>query len=133
LSPRLRAGLATLLVGAAAYLGLYLLLTAEDRRENAALLQLHGASLLDAPSPGDPPDGEDAAAVSRFRQAAELRRDRETYERRRTKVSTMAIGLFGAFAVQAGATAFVVVRGAQAERARANVGARVRAERRAGA
>jgi len=115
LSPRLRAGLATLLVGAAAYTGLFLLLTAEDRRENALLLQLHGDALLRAPAPGTPPEGEDAAAVSRFRQASELRRDRETYEKRAGKVRTFAIGLFGAFAVQAVVTTVVVARGARGD------------------
>jgi hypothetical protein len=110
LSPRLRAGLATLLVGAAAYTGLFLLLTAEDRRENAQLIELHTEALLRAPSAGPEPDGGDAAAVSRWKRAAELRRDRETYERRANKVRYLAVGLFGAFAVQSAVTAALLVR-----------------------
>ena len=112
--PRLRAALATLLVGGAAYAGLFLLLTAEDRRENARSLELHGPALLDAPSAGNPPDASDAAAFSRWKRAAALREDRLDHERRTKKVRYLAFGLLGAFVVQAGVTAALLVKSSRA-------------------
>jgi hypothetical protein len=104
-------------VGVAAYAGLYLLLTAEDRRERAALVAAHGSNedaLLRAPPPGREPPGGDPAAVSAWNRAVDLRRDREAYERHGKKIRYLAIGLFGALAVQIAVTAAVLVRSSRA-------------------
>jgi hypothetical protein len=107
---RLRAALATLVVGGAAYAGLFLLLTAEDRRERAALLALDGDAVRSAPEPGPQPPGGDSAAVRAWNRAQDLHRSRAEYERRSRKIRMFGIGLFGAFALQSVATAVVLVR-----------------------
>jgi hypothetical protein len=107
---RLRTALLTLLVGAAAYVGAFLLVTAEDRRRRSMLEAEHGAELSDAPVPGPQPDGADAAAVDRWRRAADLRRDREEHDRRSRTISMLGYGLLAAFVAQTVLTTALVVR-----------------------
>jgi hypothetical protein len=107
---RVRTALLTLVVGAAAYFGAFLLLTAEDRRRAALLEAEHGPALADAPFPGPEPDGADAAAVDRWRRAADLRQAREEHERRSKTVALLGFGLAAAFVAQAAITGVVLVR-----------------------
>jgi hypothetical protein len=109
-SRRLRAALATLVVGAAAYVGLFLLLTAHDRKENAEALRQQGDALLDAREPGELPPGGDAPRVRAWKRAESLWKDRQDYERREKKTRYLAMGLFGALAAQVVITGAVLLR-----------------------
>jgi len=108
--PPWKVALVAFLVLGAAYVGAYLLLTAEARRDRAALKAVRGEAMLSAPDPGAAPPGDDARAVGAWRRAKELWEDRRRHEELSDRVHTMLAGMLGAFALQAVLTAVLLAK-----------------------
>jgi hypothetical protein len=98
-----------------AYLGAYLLLTAQARRAHADLVAAWPETAT-ARDPGPPPAGDDARAVATWRLAKEAwdkRTQAETLERR---VSTIRNALFAALGLQTAITALLLARSMRSRR-----------------
>jgi hypothetical protein len=109
LSPWRTALLAFAVLGAA-YVGAYLLLTAEARRDRAEIVSIRGEGVLTAADPGPAPPGNDASAVGAWRRAKDLWDDRRRHEALTGRVRTMFAGMMAAFALQAALTSFVLLK-----------------------
>jgi len=118
-----KVGLVVFVVLAAAYLGVYELLTAEAKRDRDRLLALHGPAITTFPDPG-PPQVVVASSLRDYTKARARYEDRRSYEGRVSRIDAMFVGLMAAFAAQTLLTAVLLLKSALARRA---AGARARA------
>jgi hypothetical protein len=118
------AGLAFVVLGAA-YVGAYLLLTAEARKDRAALA-VAWPGLASATDPGPPPPGDDARAVAAWRPRNELWEKRRLAESLDRRVSTVRTSLFAALGVQTLITALLLAKASARRPAPRETGARGR-------
>lgn len=115
-----KVGIAVFVVLAAAYLGVYELLTAEAKHERDRLLALHGPAITTYEDPaGGPPQTGDAAALREYVKAHEKFEDRQAYEKRVSRIDAMFVGLMAAFAAQVLFTGVLLARTALSRRANA--------------
>lgn len=101
---------AAFLVLGAAYVGVYELLTAEAKRERAEIVRVHGADVLEAPSPGPRPETSDAVALRAWNAARDRHELRTRHEALTQRADWFFRGMLAAFAAQAVLTAALAVR-----------------------
>lgn len=99
-----------LVVLAAAHLGLWALLTAEARRERAALVKIHGDEMLSARDPGAPPPAEDAKAWTAYKPASDLWRARVRCEDFSSRTVMLGAALGVSLAAQATFLVYMAIK-----------------------